>query len=93
MFNGNGGYNDALIFTVEDGSAYKMEHCQSCCEKVYIESIVVDLQDLVGSPILVAEEVNGKSPADFESYHDSYTWTFYKFATIKGMWNPVAWGV
>ena len=44
-----------------------------------------NLSDLENSPILVAEEVSSvgaKEPV--KSYDDSYTWTFYKFSTIKG---------
>ena len=77
--------DDVITFTTSDGDVYRMYHGQDCCESVYIDDIVGDLQDLVGSEILMAEEVEGESPADFdESDHDSYSWTFYKFATIKG---------
>ncbi len=72
-----------LIFKTTDGETYRMYHEQDCCESVILEDVVGDLQDLVGSVILVAEEVEGESPADFEAY-ESYTWTFYKFATRKG---------
>lgn len=74
---------DELVFKTTDGETYRMYHEQDCCEHVRIEDIVGDLQDLVGSEILIAEEVEGESPADFEAY-ESYTWTFYKFATRKG---------
>ena len=74
-----------IVFETTDGETYRMYHEQDCCESVQIESIVGDLQDLVGSEILVAEEVNGETPADFDrEYYESYTWTFYKFATRKG---------
>ena len=77
--------DDEITFVTTDGEKYKMYHRQDCCESVSIEDIVGDLQDLVGSPILMAEEVEGENPADFDDkHHDSYTWTFYKFATIKG---------
>ena len=60
-------------------------HYQDCCESVSIEDIVGDLEDLVGEPLLVAEEVSGETPVDFnEMDHESVTWTFYKFATRKG---------
>ena len=74
-----------IVFKTTDGETYKMYHEQNCCECVNVEDIVGDLQDLVGSPILLAEVVDGENPADFDDkYYDSYTWTFYKFATIKG---------
>jgi hypothetical protein len=72
-----------LIFTADTGLKFVLYHEQDCCESVYIESIVGDLKDLVGFPILVAEESTSKSPLNVDS-EISTTWTFYKFATIKG---------
>ena len=51
--------------------------------------IVGDLQDLIGYPLLMAEEVTNaqdENPSGVEvpDYQDSFTWTFYKLATIKG---------
>ena len=60
-------------------------HQQDCCENVSIEDVCGDLQDLVGEPLLLAEEVTGETPVDFdENDHESVTWTFYKFATRRG---------
>jgi hypothetical protein len=72
---------EEILFILDDGSAYKLYHWQDCCESVTIESIVGDLQDLVGSPILMAEEVEGKVTED--DYGDQ-KYTFYKLATQKG---------
>ncbi len=76
---------DQIVFLC-GADKYKLFHNQDCCESVYIDDICGDLQDLVGKPLLMAEEVsNFDDPPDFkpESY-ESYTWTFYKFATVKG---------
>ena len=73
--------DDELYFTTTDGTTYKMFHFQDCCESVYIEDIIGDLDDLVGSPLLMAEEV---TEAGEDEYYESSTWTFYKFATLKG---------
>ena len=73
-------YNDELIFKTQDGLTYKMHHYQDCCETVEIEDITGNLADLINSPILMAEEVS----EDDENASESGTWTFYKFATIKG---------
>lgn len=74
---------DSIQFTAEDGREWQMFHSQQCCEKVWIEDIVGRLEDLCGTPILMAEIAenrgNPKSPRT-----ESCTWTFYKFATVKG---------
>jgi hypothetical protein len=74
---------DEIMFYTSEGCVYRMYHDQDCCEDVFIEDICGNLMDLIGSPILMAEEVS-KDPGPLSSYDDSYTWTFYKFATIKG---------
>lgn len=76
--------DDLLIFRTQDGVEYKMYHAQNCCEHVYIESIVGDLNDLLNNPILVAEEATNDSPAPEDCVDECNQWTFYKLATIKG---------
>jgi hypothetical protein len=82
-----------ITFITDDGRKFVMYHDQDCCEKVIVEDITGDLQDLVGSPLLLADEVMYKSvdpdevknsPEVDSEYRESFTWTFYKFATIKG---------
>lgn len=74
-----------------DGSKLIMYHMQNCCESVWIESVVGDFNDLIGVPLLKAEEATDKGGAgrpdsreDDGHWHSSTTWTFYKFASIKG---------
>ena len=80
--------NEELIFTLDTGEEYKLYHNQDCCESVSIEDIIGDMNDLIGSPILMAEEVENSQVnpdgAPAKDYQDSFTWTFYKLATIKG---------
>ena len=78
-----------ITFNTDDGKSYLMYHQQDCCESVTIESIVGDLNDLIGTPILKAEVTVSDVPhSDYVRHPDDYieseTWTFYKLATIKG---------
>ena len=63
-----------------------MYHGQDCCESVHMEDVNGDWNDLIGTPLLKAEESsNSDDPPVQSSYEpDSYTWTYYKLATIKG---------
>lgn len=72
--------NDTITFTSKDGEVFQMFHEQECCEGVQIEDICGDINDLIGYPILLAEEVQQNAELDY----DSGTWTFYKLSTIKG---------
>lgn len=77
--------DDEIVFITNEGKRYKLYHKQECCESVTIEDIVGDLSDLVGEPILVADEVINQTNLDDETKDkDWFTWTFYKFATRKG---------
>jgi hypothetical protein len=80
--------NERIVFTTLGGDIFTMYHDQDCCECVKVESITGDLADLIGTPILLAEEATSdQRPADLpapEYEDDSQTWTFYKLATIKG---------
>lgn len=76
--------NEALLFECSDGTKHIMYHEQDCCECVYIEDICGDLDDLIGSPILMAEESYKNEEEPYDGFADSETWTFYKFATLKG---------
>jgi hypothetical protein len=111
--------SDVMTFHGEDGRRFTFWHEGDCCECVCIEDVVGDLEDLIGSPIVYAEEVSNRARearldrlssehtfrdsdlaaqieeierglADDPSVQEtpvdseSYTWTFYRFATAKG---------
>jgi hypothetical protein len=77
--------DDEIIFELEDGTIYKMYHETDCCEYVTIEDINGNLQDLVGTPITLAEETsNSDHFNEKDEGSESFTWTFYKLATVKG---------
>lgn len=83
-------YDSDIVITLSNGKVVKMGHIQDCCESVYVEDIIGDLEDLCGTPLLTAEErtsvdVSAYGNPDREPYgYDSVTWTFYEFRTIKG---------
>lgn len=77
--------DNELYFYTSEGDVYKMYHEQDCCEEVRLEEIIGDLGDLIGSPILMSEEVKEIVNLNRDNDRDwSETWTFYKLATVKG---------
>jgi hypothetical protein len=80
------GHDQEIIFTISDTEKYKMYHQDDCCETVTIEDICGEIDWLIDSPILRAEErSNRDDPAPArEDDPESYTWTFYELCTLKG---------
>lgn len=66
---------DFLLMKSKD-KIFVFTHIQDCSEDVHIEEIIGDLDNLLNTPLTMAEVVTDIS--------DGVTWTFYKFATIKG---------
>lgn len=75
---------DTVDFVVSDTEQYRLCHLQECCEHVSVEDVNGEITDLIGSPILVADESSSNDDPKQESYEDSCTWTFYRIATVKG---------
>lgn len=77
--------SEAIDFTADTGERWRMYYEPDCCAQCSIEDVVGDPGDLVGAPIVMAEEsTNSDNPKLSEHPDESYTWTFYKFAMIKG---------
>lgn len=72
-----------LRFLDSDGIKYLMYHEQDCCESVLVDDVAGDFQDIIGCPIIEAEETSNHNVSDKYKF-DSQTWTFYKLSTIKG---------
>ncbi|UIS24608.1 hypothetical protein S21ZY_046 [Pseudomonas phage ZY21] len=90
--------DEETIITTE-AYIYRLYHNQDCCESVSLEDIEGDIEDVIGRPIILAEESTnsddpnvGKTQEQIDTdaadqYHynpDSFTWTFYRLATEKG---------
>ena len=83
--------DEVMTFVAADGRRFVFWYEHDCCASCNVEDICGDLADLVGSPLVEAEEVSNYAPEKepWETDKDrwkpeSYTWTFYKFATAKG---------
>jgi hypothetical protein len=77
-------YKNALIFELNSGKNYAIMHCQDCCEEVYLEDIIGNLENLLNYPIILSEkETNNADPIKNE-YDESHTWTFIKLSTYQG---------
>lgn len=76
--------NDAeLIINTKCGLSFIFYHNQDCCEDVYLDDIEGDYNDLVGNIVLMAEIMN--SDLAISKGSESFTWTFYRILTKKGM--------
>lgn len=80
-----------MAFVAEDERKFVFWYEHDCCASCSVEDVCGDLSDLVGSPIVEAEEVSNYAPdkapweADKDRYApESFTWTFYRFSTAKG---------
>jgi len=74
---------DCVDFEAVTGERWRMHHEQDCCELCDIEDVAGDLDDLVGVPIVMAEEsTSSDDPRD--PLDGSFTWTFYRLATARG---------
>lgn len=74
--------SEQIVFECSDGNAYLFWHEQDCCEYVRVADVIGDPECLIGAPLALVEEV--KEEMEDEDFDGSLTWTFYKFATVKG---------
>jgi len=80
----------SIRIVCDDGYIYNMYHEQDCCEDVHLEDICGDLEDLIGVPILLANETTSdKDPSPNAEY---FMWTFYTLRTIKDTVTLRWWG-
>lgn len=67
-----------------DGNKYMFYHEQDCCESVNLYEIKGNIDDILDSPVALAEE-DGSAPDDWKpKYVESYTFSNYFLETAKG---------
>lgn len=88
IYGGEG--DESMTFATEDGEEFVMYYEHDCCATCSVEDICGDLNDLIGSPILQAEESTSReynppnADPELTKWQESFTWTFYRLATAKG---------
>ncbi|HXF25597.1 MAG TPA: hypothetical protein VN602_13805 [Gemmatimonadaceae bacterium] len=78
--------SDEITFETTSGRTFRLFHSQDCCESVSVNEVIGNVEDLIGSPLTMAEETGSDDQGDIQppEYSESFTWTFYKLATVKG---------
>lgn len=77
--------SDEILFTCSDGTRYLMYHEQDCCESVSIEDVCGDISRLLNTTIIKAEDISNQcEDGPLCEWDESYTWTWYHLATVKG---------
>jgi hypothetical protein len=76
--------SDTVTFRTASGRTFRMFHLQDCCETVEVNEIIGNVEDLIGSPITMADEATNSQEDRPTSGSDSWTWTFYRLATVQG---------
>ena len=68
---------------LDNGDIWSLNHNENDgCETVLITDAAGDWEDIIGSPLLLAEESSNKD--DDDEQWESVTWTFYKLSTNIG---------
>ena len=77
-------HEETIRFETASGRVFRMFHEPDCCESVSVNDVIGSIDDLIGSPILKAEDSTNRDDTRGIEAPDSFTWTFYHLATIKG---------
>lgn len=54
--------SEVIEFDTKEGPRFRLKYHQDCCANCSVEEIIGDIQDLIGTPILLAEEVSSNEP-------------------------------
>lgn len=86
--------DEVRILCEDDNTAYRAYHMQDCCERVYVESIVGNILNILNSAILDANETI-ETGDHYNEYHDYVSWTrtTHTIETANGKLSIVWYGV
>jgi hypothetical protein len=73
---------EQIDFITHNGIEFVMLHEQDCCERVVVEDVCGEVEDLTNTMILRASSDSRVATEDEAS--ESGTWTFYNISSIKG---------
>ena len=74
-----------VTFTLKDGRVFKMQRIDDEGGTVSLIDVCGDAADLIGSPVVRAEENSNKDePKPEGDCVESWTWTFYILGTLRG---------
>ena len=74
-------YSDEYFQILTDDCVYAFYHEQDCCESVWLTQVDGISDKIIGSRIVIAEEVVDEKDTEY----GHITWSFYKIGTNKGM--------
>lgn len=72
------------IVIVTETETISMYHYQDCCESVFVEDVVGDVEKHIGAELYEIIEKTSKEPIGGKNEFDSFTYTFYTIKTSKG---------
>lgn len=76
---------NTVFFKLSNGVSYLMQHERDCCESVYLEDVCGDIADLQDTKVVSAYGETNIDKPPLHDYDESYTWTFYRIQTEKGV--------
>ena len=74
-------YDEENFQILTDDGVYAFYHEQSCCEDVWLTQVDGISDKIIGSRIVIAEEVLDEKDTEY----GHITWSFYKIGTNKGV--------
>ena len=74
-------YSDEYFQILTDDCVYAFYHEYDCCESVWLTQVDGISDKIIGSRIVIAEEVVDEKDTEY----GHITWSFYKIGTNKGM--------